>query len=112
VKLQEELKSMPEVGNRFAKDLSEQEQVKWKEQQDILNAQFTSISKEFNNHKTELIGRAARLDLIDAQLKILTNYGGISIKEALNNFVNLKQQEENSNKNITEFNLRRLRTAK
>ena len=50
VKLQEELKSMQEVGNQFAKDLSEQEKVEWKEQHDLLNTQFTSISEEFNKH--------------------------------------------------------------
>lgn len=101
--LQAEIKAMQDAGNKYAKDLAEAEELKWKQQYESLNTQFKAISEEFIMHKTELQARAVKLDQVEANLNSLAGSTGMTLQQAINHLAELKESSAERKKSITEL---------
>jgi len=94
---------MQDAGNKYAKDLAEAEELKWKQQYETLNAQFTAVNEEFVKHKAELQTRAVKLDQVEANLNTLAGNTGMTPQQAINHLTELKETASERKKSITEL---------
>ena len=101
--LQEEIKLMQDAGNKYAKDLAEAEEPKWKQQYESLHTQFTAVNEEFTKHKVELQARAVKLDQVEANLNTLAGSTGMTLQQAINHLTELKEAAPDRKKSITEL---------